>query len=117
MCAVLNVGIASGWVDTDLRFQVSIQFLGLENVQVDREAPADNKASESDSHGNLCILVISHNSHDGREDRTTTDASYEERGTALSMSPQTTKGQREDRREDTGLEEENQSECGNAAVS
>ena len=100
---------------TDLGCAETIEFLGAEGIEVDGESESDEETDEGNNHGNMIALVVGHQTGQRREKRATRDRSDDPGGAALGVTAETTDGQGEDGRKDSGLEEENDGEHGNAA--
>lgn len=92
-------------VDTSADLGEGVEFLRLEEVQVDGEAVSDNEAGERNAHGDARVLGVGNGTEHDREDSTARDGSDNERSTALGVATETTKGQSKDSRKDARLEE------------
>lgn len=94
-----------------------IQLLRLEQVQINRERVCNQEPSKRHRHSNTGVARINHCTKHRREYRTTRDRGHEERSTALSVAPEPTQTEREDRGEDAGLKEQHHAQHGDCGVS
>ena len=94
----------------------AIQALSLEQVEVKREHPSNDKANQRDEESLLSTNVICDSAEDRREQGTSRYSSNDETGTALGVTTKTSDGQSEDQREDTRLEEEDERDGGDTGV-
>jgi len=116
LAAKLTLRIAGGVDDTDLGGAVSVEFLGLEEIEIDGKGPGDEKAGERDGHGDARVAQIRNGAEDGWEDGTAGNGGDDEGSAAFGVATETAQGEGEDGGEDAGFEKEDEREAGDAAV-
>lgn len=114
--AHLTFRIVLGVDDPDLGSAVSVQFLSLEEIEIDGEGPRDEEAGQGHGHGDPGVAEIGDGAEDGREDGTAGDGGDEEGSAAFGVATEAAQGEGEDGREDAGFEEQDDGEAGDAAV-
>jgi hypothetical protein len=108
-----GVKISNG-VNTDVAGIICVQFLGLEEIEVDGETPSNDEECKGNYQGLASSDVVSNISENGWDNSATTNGSDEEGSSALSVATETTEGEGEDCWEDARLEEEHEHEHGKA---
>jgi len=81
--SILGANVGSG---------VGIEFLGLEEVEVDGERPGDDEEGERDDHGDAGAGPVGDVAEDGWDDGATADGGHEEGSTTFGVATETTQG-------------------------
>lgn len=103
-------------VIADLGLAEAVQLARIQGVEVDGEREGDEEPTQGDDHGDVVVLVVGHEPRDGREQGPTRDRRHDPGGAALGVTAQATDRKCEDGGENTGLEEQDDRERGNPAL-
>lgn len=103
-------------VISNLRLAEAIQFLRTHRVQVDRKRKRNEEPDQRHAHGDVVPLMVRHQARERGEQRAAGHRGHDPGGAALGVAAQPADCEREDGGEDAGLEEEDESERGDAGL-